>query len=96
MLEDLSPESSNLPLVLLLLQLVFSSGSHGAKAFSEDHEDLFESVIDRVLSGLDFLWLVLFVIPKREGRNLIDICIFTTPRGGAPARNTEQEHDCEQ
>jgi hypothetical protein len=55
MLKDLSPESSNLPLVLLLLQLVFSSGSHGAKAFSEDHEDLFESVIDRVLSGLDFL-----------------------------------------
>ena len=53
MLEDLSLERGNLPLMFLFIQFVISPSGQGGLDFFEDHKHFFESVSNRTLPGLD-------------------------------------------
>ena len=55
MLEDLSLERGNFPLMFLFIQLVVSSTSQGGLDFFEDDKHFFESVSDRTLLSLNLI-----------------------------------------
>ena len=55
MLEDLSLERGNFPLMFLFIQLVISSTGQGGLDFFEDDKHFFESVSNRTLIGLDLI-----------------------------------------
>ena len=55
MLEDLSLERGNFPLMFLFIQLVISSTGQGGLDFFEDDKHFFESVGDRTLLSLNLI-----------------------------------------
>ena len=55
MLEDLSLERGNFPLMFLFIQLVISSTGQGGLDFFEDDKHFFESVSDRTLFSLNLI-----------------------------------------